>query len=90
MTYDPSHETSPVKSAKKSDDSWREILKDEQLPLYHHMREWRNEVARQAGLQPYVICNNKQLATIVNEQPTNVTQLIKIEGFGQAKAFSQL
>ena len=43
------------------------------------------ERAKQTGIPAYVICNNRQLAEVVNARPTTLAALGSIEGFGEAK-----
>ncbi len=70
---------------KEHDESWRELLKPEDMPLFNAMRDWRNETSRRRGIAPYIICTNKQLAEIVQKRVANKNQLAQIEGIGKAK-----
>jgi ATP-dependent DNA helicase RecQ len=47
---------------------------------------WRGRKAKQEGLPPYLILNNRELAELVMKHPANITQLREIEGIGEAKA----
>ncbi|MCB1767732.1 MAG: HRDC domain-containing protein [Candidatus Competibacteraceae bacterium] len=71
--------------AANRDDSWRELLTDADWPLFDTLRAWRGERAKQEGVPPYVICNNRQLAEIVKARPLTLAALGRIEGFGEAK-----
>lgn len=37
-------------------ESWRQLLKPEEVPLFNSLREWRGEKAKATGVPPYVIC----------------------------------
>ena len=72
-------------SAKKRDESWRELIKEDELPLFNTMRSWRSERAKRDGIPPYIICTNRQLAEMVSQRPLSLSALSKIKGFGKAK-----
>lgn len=70
---------------QKRDDSWRELLKESDMPLFNSLRDWRNELGKKEGLPPYIMFTNKQIALIAKERPQNGTKLGEIEGIGKAK-----
>ncbi len=72
-------------TGKKRDESWRELIKPEDMPLFNTLRDWRSETSRRQGFPPYIICTNRQLAEIVNRKPVNKNQLGQIEGIGTGK-----
>jgi ATP-dependent DNA helicase RecQ len=75
-----------AKTGKKAkDESWRELLRDEDMPLYNTLRKWRSERSKREGIPPYIICNNKELAEVVRARPTTPGALGRVEGFGKAK-----
>jgi superfamily II DNA helicase RecQ len=74
-----------AKPEQKRDDSWREALTEADWPLFNTMRSWRSERAKQEGIPPYVICNNRHLAEIVKARPRTLAALGQIEGIGEAK-----
>jgi ATP-dependent DNA helicase RecQ len=85
LTYLPGGDT--VKhSGRKKRDAWRDLLADEQMPLFDTLREWRAERAEQDGVPLYIICTNQQLAQMVATRPDTLAGLGKIHGFGMAKA----
>lgn len=43
------------------------------------------EPSRQAGVPPYVICNNRQRVDVVKARPKTLAALGRIEGFGEGK-----
>ena len=78
----PAEAAGPV---QKRDESWRDKLTAGDLPLFNTLRSWRSEHAKQEGIPSYVICNNRQLAEVVNIRPQTLAVLGRIEGFGEAK-----
>jgi superfamily II DNA helicase RecQ len=44
-------------------------LPAEDLPLYENIRKWRNTVAREEKIKPYILFNNKQLEDLVKSKP---------------------
>jgi superfamily II DNA helicase RecQ len=44
-------------------------LPAEDLPLYENIRKWRNTVAREEKIKPYILFNNKQLEDLVKTKP---------------------
>ncbi len=75
----------PARAASQRDESWRELLAEADWPLFNALRSWRAERAKQAGIPPYVICNNRQLAEVISSRPATLAALGRIEGFGEAK-----
>ncbi len=73
------------KGVNKRDESWRELLKENDIPLFNTMRGWRNEAAKQEGIPPYVICTNRELAAIVVARPQSLNGLGEIKGVGEGK-----
>jgi len=70
---------------KECDESWRELLKPEDMPLFNALRDWRNETSRRHGFPPYIICTNRHLAEIVHKKITTKNLLAQIEGIGKSK-----
>jgi ATP-dependent DNA helicase RecQ len=70
---------------KERDESWRELLTPEDMPIFNAMRDWRNETSRRQGIAAYIICTNRQLAEMVHKRISNKNQLSQIEGIGKAK-----
>jgi hypothetical protein len=60
-------------------------LDEEQRLLFQSVREWRSEAAREEGVPPYVILTNRELRTIVERRPENVTALGHVHGIGPMK-----
>lgn len=84
LTYRPgTHDIE--KAGKKQKTSWRDLLSDEQVPLFNTLRDWRAERAKQEGVPQYVIFTNQQLAQVVIDRPSSLAALGKIRGLGKAK-----
>ena len=52
---------------------------------YEALRAWRAAKAKQEGIPPYMIANNKQLAKIVRLKAGTKADLAKVSGIGDAK-----
>ena len=72
-------------AASPRNEKWREILAEGDWPLFNTLREWRNRLAHEEGVPPYVIATNRQLAHIAHQRPPTLEQLGHIEGVGRAK-----
>jgi len=75
----------PSGTAAARDAAWRDLLRHEDWPLFNRLREWRGERAKAEGILPYVICNNRQLAEILQRKPSSLSALAEADGFGEAK-----
>lgn len=75
----------PGQEAKRRDETWRQFVAEDDVPLFNALRDWRSARCKQDGLPPYVICTNRQLAQIVAARPQSLGQLSEIDGFGKAK-----
>ena len=81
----PTLVSSPPEKTKGRDASWRAQVSDADLPLFNALRDWRAERAKRDGIPSYVVCTNKQLATMVNVRPGSLSRLGAIDGIGKAK-----
>ena len=70
---------------KKKGEDWREVLTDDDLPQFRALKTWRNELAREQGIPPYLIATNHQLAEIARDRPSSLEQLKSVQGFGPAR-----
>ena len=66
----------------------KEVLREEDWPLYTSLKEWRNELAKSEGIPPYIIATNRQIAEIAKDRPDSLDGLKRIEGLGKAKVES--
>ena len=64
----------------------RADLDEEEKKTYDTLRAWRAARAKQEGIPPYVIANNKQLVKMIKLGADTKTALLKVDGFGEAKA----
>ena len=65
-------------------DPAKELDEEEKL-AYDALRAWRSARARQEGIPPYMIANNKQLAKMIKLRATTRAGLGKVDGIGEAK-----
>jgi superfamily II DNA helicase RecQ len=63
----------------------RRELDEVEKQIYDALRNWRGARARQEGVPPYMIANNKQLAKMVKLRATTKSALAKVDGIGEAK-----
>lgn len=75
--------TVPRAASRPEDDPGLQ-LPESLRALYRSLREWRNEKAKKAGIPPYVILRNAQLAEICRRLPRSLAALREIEGVGEA------
>ena len=73
------------RSARDRRDAWRELLEEQDWPIFNELRDWRNKQAREEGIPAYVICTNRQLADIAHRKPDSLSKLATVEGLGKAK-----
>ena len=63
----------------------RKELDESEKKLYDTLRNWRAAKAKQEGIPPYIIANNKQLAKMIRINAKTFSDLVKIDGIGEAK-----
>jgi len=63
----------------------RKDLDEREKETYDALRVWRLERAKQEGIPPYMIANNKQLAMMIKIRALTITDLARIKSFGEAK-----
>jgi ATP-dependent DNA helicase RecQ len=63
----------------------RRDLDDQEKAVYDALRTWRAARARQEGIPPYMIANNKQLAKMIKLRATTKSALAKVDGIGDVK-----
>jgi DNA helicase-2/ATP-dependent DNA helicase PcrA len=54
-------------------------------PLAERLRAWRRERARQDGVPPYVVFNDRTLAALAERCPRSRGELLAVEGIGPTK-----
>lgn len=63
----------------------RQELNEREKTLYDALRNWRTARAKQEGIPPYIIANNKQLAKMIRIKAKTLSDLVKIDGIGELK-----
>ena len=53
--------------------------------LFEALRSWRRDAAQTQGIPPYVILHDATLAAIVSAKPSDLVELGKVPGIGEAK-----
>jgi superfamily II DNA helicase RecQ len=81
--------TTKTESIRENDakkvEHYKDMLTDNDWPLFNMLREWRSERSKKEGIPPYIICNNVQLARITVKRPSSLNALLEIEGIGRGK-----
>jgi len=63
----------------------RAELDDAEKEIFDALRTWRAARAKQDGMPPYMIANNKQFAKMVSLKAATKADLDKVSGIGEAK-----
>ncbi len=77
-----------VKARRKAEDDktkQRAAVKRESLGLFDKLREVRRELAREFGIPPYLVFNDKTLHEMVEMKPTTDHEMARINGVGERK-----
>jgi ATP-dependent DNA helicase RecQ len=56
------------------------------LDLLAFLREWRTRTAQRAAVPAYIVLSDAALVDLVRKQPTNLRELLAVNGFGERKA----
>ena len=64
---------------------YKEVLNDEDFQLFSQLRDLRKVLAEQEGTPVYNVFTNEQLAAIVQKTILTKTELLKLEGVGDAR-----
>ena len=59
---------------------------DPDTELRDFLREWRTATARAEGVPSFVVLHDAALDNLVRAKPSNLTELLRVSGFGQKKA----
>ncbi len=54
--------------------------------LFEHLRDFRRQLAREKGVPPYLIFNDRTLVGLAARRPTTEAELLSIKGVGEKKA----
>jgi len=71
--------------AKRQNQSYKDIMTEQDWPLFEALRKWRGETSRKEGVPPYILFTNLQLAKIAVTKPSSLNALQQIQGIGKAK-----
>lgn len=61
-------------------------LQEEDRELYDVLRDLRTELARKAGVAPFVVFSNATLVDMASKKPTTLPEFRRISGVGELKA----
>ena len=61
--------------------SWEGVDRD----LFEHLRVWRQGIAREHGVPPYVILHDSTLPALAKTRPTTETNLRQVSGMGEKR-----
>ncbi len=78
-------EPAPARERARGAPAYREVLREEDWPLFNSLRDWRSGVAAKEGVPPYIIVPNDVLAWIARERPRTLNALGQIRGMGAAR-----
>ena len=74
--------SSKVERSSRAKEAYEGLNDD---PLWHALKAKRLALAREQGVPPYVIFHDATLLEILNNKPSNLTEMGRINGVGQAK-----
>jgi ATP-dependent DNA helicase RecQ len=60
-------------------------LAEHEVALYQSLREVRGDLAREAGVPPYIICHDRSLLDMVRLRPRTPDELKLVHGMGEAR-----
>ena len=63
-------------------------LPDADPDLVEYLREWRRKLAGSRGVPAYVILHDQSLFDVCMRKPQSLSELVKVQGIGKAKAES--
>lgn len=66
----------------------RNELDETEKIVFDALREWRAARAKQEGIPPYLIANNRQLAKMIKMKAASKADLTNVGGIGEAKVES--
>ena len=73
------------KNKAKEAVDYRQVLSEEDFTRYARLRDLRKQLAEAEGVPAYTIFTNAQLAAMVTQRVSQASDMINIEGVGQAK-----
>jgi len=73
-------------TAKGKYETVTQLVEKEDMAIYEKLRQWRNKVARDLDLQPWLVFNNATLTNIAFYKPKTLEDLMKVNGVGAEKS----
>ncbi len=64
---------------------YKDILSESDFSIFRTLRDVRKIIAENAGIPPYSVFTNKQLADISQKRPKTTSELKSIDGIGEGK-----
>jgi superfamily II DNA helicase RecQ len=65
---------------------YKEVLSEADFVVFARLRDVRKDLAAGDAIPVYAVCTNEQLAEMARGHVTTMSELKKIDGFGEAKA----
>lgn len=65
---------------------YKQVLSEADFAVFAKLREVRKQAAADEAIPVYAVCTNEQLAEMAKSRAATVSDLKKIDGFGEAKA----
>ena len=72
----------PASGAKRKQVDYKELLSEADFAIYLQLRSLRKKISEEAGVPPYVVFTNEQLAEIVRQHISSKSVLSKLKGVG--------
>lgn len=81
-----SHKNTVARGVSRSDrKDYKEILNAEDFTIFAELRVLRKSLAASAGVPPYAVFNDAQLAALVTQRVRSKDAMAAIEGVGEAR-----
>jgi superfamily II DNA helicase RecQ len=71
---------------QKEEKSTFEDLSHQEKEIFDTLKQWRNDFASNLGWAAFRVCHNSHLIAIAEIKPKTVEELLKVKGFGEARA----
>ena len=81
----PSGDSLPKSSLSRNRIDYKTILSPDEFTLFSQLRELRKQWAQQEAVPVYALFNNEQLAQMVQRKCATKSDLLAVDGIGDAK-----
>ena len=79
-------ERQQAQEKRRNKEEWKASLVDEEArQRFELLEDWRRERAKEQGVPPFLLLNNRLLTKIAEHNPTSKTEFLKLNGFGNGK-----